>query len=399
MSPIKVILIIFYIIFTIFYSKIVISEPFVVLQYRGDIKTVNEQSDNLFMQDNNYKAKHTVQKNETLSDIILKYYGTKSFNKSMLTLAIVYFNKHAFVRSNPNFLYSGKKINLPSVNEIKNLIIKKKNNIDNNKKSQPEISSQIYFFGGWYVYNNFINFLISFLFLSIVSQTSVALTGEEITNQVDNWLLKKGVKGKSLFAKNAIYKDCKNDLKISRVFEGYKTVRVNCPDKNILNVAIRVKLQDQVIDIKNKKKLIKKSNKQPKKTSKIKVKKTFKLIKLNKNLEKKSVIKLEDLDLIISNKLTQKSFFNNKNELIGRKLKHNLKMGQLLHPRYLYEKFEIESGDFLSITSSIGNASVTVSGEAQNSGNLGDLISVKNLRSGKIVKGYIKKNKIIKVFR
>ena len=249
------------------------------------------------------------------------------------------------------------------------------------------------------MFNFSLKFLLFISFISLESYTSIALTGKEISNQVDQWLLKEGVVGKSIFAKNIIYKDCKNDLKISKIFEGYKTIRVICPDKNILNVAIRVKLENQVIDIKNKKKLLKKSNKKSKKTSKIKIKKSFKLIKLNKTLEKKSVIKLEDLDLIISNKLTQKSFFNNKNELIGRKLKHNLKMGQLLHPRHLYEKFEIESGDFLSIVSNIGNASVTVSGEAQNSGNLGDLISVKNLRSGKIVKGYIKKNKIIKVFR
>ena len=74
-------------------------------------------------------------------------------------------------------------------------------------------------------------------------------------------------------------------------------------------------------------------------------------------------------------------------------------MGQLLHPRHLYEKFEIENGDFCQLFSSIGNASVTVSGEAQNSGNLGDLIKVKNLRSGKIIKGLYKKNKIIRVFR
>ena len=40
-----------------------------------------------------------------------------------------------------------------------------------------------------------------------------------------------------------------------------------------------------------------------------------------------------------------------------------------------------------------------MSGEAQDSGNLNDLIRVKNLKSGKIVKGYIKKNKIIKIFR
>ena len=53
----------------------------------------------------------------------------------------------------------------------------------------------------------------------------------------------------------------------------------------------------------------------------------------------------------------------------------------------------------ISIISNIGNASVAVSGEAQSSGYLGDLIMVKNLRSGKMVRGYIKKNKKINVFR
>jgi hypothetical protein len=65
----------------------------------------------------------------------------------MLSLAIVSFNKHAFVRNNPNFLFSGKKLYLPSVNEIKNLIIKKKNNTGNNEELNPGSSSQIYFFG------------------------------------------------------------------------------------------------------------------------------------------------------------------------------------------------------------------------------------------------------------
>ena len=128
------------------YPSIVKAEPFVVLEYRGDKQTSYDLSDNIFVQDSNYNAKHTVLKNETLSDIMLKYYGSKSFNKNILSLGIVHFNKHAFVRGNPNFLFTRKKIYLPSVNEIKNLIIKKQNN--NNKGERKEISSQIYFFGG-----------------------------------------------------------------------------------------------------------------------------------------------------------------------------------------------------------------------------------------------------------
>ena len=31
-------------------------------------------------------------------------------------------NKHAFVRNNPHFLYAGKKLKIPSLNEIMNLV-------------------------------------------------------------------------------------------------------------------------------------------------------------------------------------------------------------------------------------------------------------------------------------
>ena len=136
------------IIFILFYSKFSLSEPFVVLEYRGNMDKGNIQSDNLFMNDLNYSSKHVVLKNETLSDIMLNYYGSKSFNNSILSLAIVHFNKNAFVRNNPNYLYSGKKLYLPSINEIKNLIIKKNKSQENKNGMNSNISSQIYFFGG-----------------------------------------------------------------------------------------------------------------------------------------------------------------------------------------------------------------------------------------------------------
>ena len=135
------------IILIICFSKISISEPFVVLEYRGNIERGYNDSDNLFLRDLNYSSKHVVLKNETLSDIMLNYYGSKSFNQSILSLAIVHFNKKAFVRNNPNFLFSGQQLYLPSINEIKNLIIKKNKNQNENVNQSP-LSSQIYFFGG-----------------------------------------------------------------------------------------------------------------------------------------------------------------------------------------------------------------------------------------------------------
>ena len=138
----------FSILFIIFLSKLSFSEPFVVLEYRGNSDSGNISSDNLFLKDLNYNSNHIVLKNETLSDIMLNYYGSRAFNNRILSLAIVHFNKKAFVRNNPNFLYSGKKLYLPSVNEIKNLIIKKDKNSENKDKNNPSITSHIYFFGG-----------------------------------------------------------------------------------------------------------------------------------------------------------------------------------------------------------------------------------------------------------
>ena len=138
----------FYLVFIFFFSKISFSEPFVVLEYRGNMEGSNLTSDNLFLKDLDYSTKHVVLKNETLSDIMLNYYGSKSFNNNILSLAIVHFNKKAFVRNNPNYLYSGKRLYLPSINEIKDLIIKKNNNKKNTEKNSSSITSQIYFFGG-----------------------------------------------------------------------------------------------------------------------------------------------------------------------------------------------------------------------------------------------------------
>ena len=127
-----------------FASKNVLSEPFVVLEYRNNNSKSLEISNNPFLKDQNFSKKYKVKKNETLSDIILKNYGVKHFNKDVLSLSIVHFNKHAFVRKNPNFLFANKTLYLPSVLEIKNLIIKTNPNYIEHQKDEKHI----YFFGG-----------------------------------------------------------------------------------------------------------------------------------------------------------------------------------------------------------------------------------------------------------
>ena len=227
-------------------------------------------------------------------------------------------------------------------------------------------------------------FKFSLMFIStlFVSKQAIALSGEDISKKISEWLITENVSGEPIFSKKSIYKDCSNDLKMTRPFNNYKTIKVSCPDQNGFEVLVRIKTK-KILPIK----------------TNIKNTKKFKSIKLKRALEKNDVIELSDLELVLSKKSSNNSFYNNKKDLVGRKIKQNLKMGQLLHPRHLYEKFDIQRGDYLSIISSVGAASVAVSGKALDSGNLGDLIKVQNLRSGNVIKGYVKKNKIIKVYR
>ena len=125
-------------------TKTVSSEPFVVLEYRNNDTKLLEKSNNPFLNNQNFSKKYKVRKNETLSEIILKNYGVKDFNIDILSLSIIHFNKHAFVRKNPNFLYANKTLYLPSVLEIKNLLLKGKPS----DKKYPKNEKHIYFFGG-----------------------------------------------------------------------------------------------------------------------------------------------------------------------------------------------------------------------------------------------------------
>ena len=120
------------------------SEPLVVLSYSKDETIQNSGAAN-FYDNENYSTSHRVKKNENLSKIINDYYGNGNFNLKFIQSAIVHKNKRAFVRSNPNYLFAGKSLYLPSVKEIKELVYKK-----NNKKNvqESEVKNQeIYFFG------------------------------------------------------------------------------------------------------------------------------------------------------------------------------------------------------------------------------------------------------------
>ena len=83
------------------------------------------------------------------------------------------------------------------------------------------------------------NFLLVIL-ISIINKQAIAISGEEISAKVSQWLIKEGIKGTPVFSKNTFYKDCNDEIEIKKVFQNYKTIKVNCLDKNGFKLIMRV---------------------------------------------------------------------------------------------------------------------------------------------------------------
>ena len=124
-------------------------EPIVVLTYGESRKTgstLDEYGTHPMRTDPNAHQMHQVAEAETLSHIMAEYYGGSGLNMKFVELAILQFNRKAFVRGNPNFLFAGKRLHLPSVNQIKALVTGQKS--ESQRPSSNRKQNEIFFFGG-----------------------------------------------------------------------------------------------------------------------------------------------------------------------------------------------------------------------------------------------------------
>ena len=124
-------------------------EPIVVLTYGDSRKTgstLDEYGTHPMRTDPNAHQMHQVAEAETLSHIMAEYYGGSGLNMKFVELGILQFNRKAFVRGNPNFLFAGKLLHLPSVNQIKALVTGQKSKSQRSPSNRNQ--NEIFFFGG-----------------------------------------------------------------------------------------------------------------------------------------------------------------------------------------------------------------------------------------------------------
>ena len=134
----------------LFISSMSYSEPIVILEYRGgNYQNENKDpSNNIFITDPDHTEKHKVPKGKSLSEIIDDFYAGSGLDKRFLKLAIVAANPKAFAQENPNFMFAGATLHLPSLNQIQKMVL---GIAVDSKKTQINIKGNdrgIFFFGG-----------------------------------------------------------------------------------------------------------------------------------------------------------------------------------------------------------------------------------------------------------
>ena len=83
------------------------------------------------------------------------------------------------------------------------------------------------------------------------------------------------------------------------------------------------------------------------------------------------------------------AFFQEPDMVIGKQAKRFIQAGTVLTPAMIAEPIIVKRGDTVPIVASLGGLSVTSSGEALASAAAGDVIRLKNGRSGRTVEGRV----------
>ena len=135
---------------TLIFSTTSFSQPIVILEYRGsNHQNLSEDiSNNIFMMDPDHTEKHTVPKGQSLSEIIDDYYSGSGLDKRFLKLAIVAANPRAFAQQNPNFMFAGATLHLPSLNQIQAMVLGIPINGNLKDYEKQADNRGIFFFGG-----------------------------------------------------------------------------------------------------------------------------------------------------------------------------------------------------------------------------------------------------------
>ena len=219
--------------------------------------------------------------------------------------------------------------------------------------------------------------IASFLMPSILNAEE-NLSGKMVKQTIKRFLAMNNISAVPLINEKKVFPNCKNDLSISPTLGSWKTITVQCKGKSPWKIIIRNKFNHTQSDKKTNNNEVKNSSYQA----------SFKEIKvaaISRSIRRGDVITPSDVIEISIPENKATDIFPNSQDLIGRRAKTTIRAMKPIYARQLEPNFMICEDMPVTIIHNSSHVSVQMEGIALEKGQYGDWISVKNIKSGRII--------------
>ena len=113
------------------------------------------------------------------------------------------------------------------------------------------------------------------------------------------------------------------------------------------------------------------------------------VVALKRSLQVGETVGPNDIIMVPRATRSATDIFVDPEHVIGRRMRSTLGAEQILHLRHLEPDWLVQSGTPIALQVSVGAISVIAPGEALENGRLGDVVELRNLSSGELVKGIV----------
>jgi len=236
------------------------------------------------------------------------------------------------------------------------------------------------------------------IFQVVPSFANQMVSGADLKKEIHAFLATRSFVGDPAISDARLFPNCLTGIKVKPMFGSVKTVEMSCADPGGFKIAIRTNavslgkhvVSDQETNMNGlDRKPLNQKNKAPERNS---------FLVLSRSLQKGKVLSEEDVRLTQTRNQNILGYFTKASDVVGKTLKKNLSVNQVLLNRHLEIDWDIRKGQKIIMQSNAGPITIESSGIATVDAQIGQLLKVENEQSGKIVEGIVVSRKKIRIF-
>lgn len=235
--------------------------------------------------------------------------------------------------------------------------------------------------------------------LSDSANAKNVITGADISQAIVETLEMEGEQASPQIVAAKRFYPCGTPLQITPMFGGWKTVRVACAAPIAWKITVRAQWATAATQI-SKIEQAPIENEPETKVTRVTARPDviqFDVVVLTRSVSKGDILNQEDVVLKSVRESKARGAVENLEHAIGRKVRQSLSSRKILKPRHLEKNWLIEADDIITMRVNYNGIEVLGVGIAEEPGQLGEIIRMRNSSSGVLLRVKVTGNKNVDV--